>query len=518
MAGSDRVTRQDRRLSIAGQMRWIVVILLALVLGMLGIVVVEVHGIRVDLRRVAEERREAELAQALVLDVRGFQRVVRLRATSDVPADATLGARDQVGHIEEAIATLDRLSAPSQDDPSERSHEAAETRTRAELRDLLQRARIATATGEVSAPEWAEHAATMCRIAESLAMEIGREAHAASLDLDARGGSLMRLVGLLAIGAVSLLIAICLYVQRRVVQPLRELREGARHIGRGRLDHPLAEVGGAEIVDLGREIKAMARQLASHNEDLAARVEQRTRELIRTARFADLGALAAGLAHEINTPLASISACAEGLLRRGAKSRRLDDAEREYLETIGQEAERVHEIAARLLEIGRSDSPALGPVDVAAAIRAAVTLSRHRFEGASVRLVAEIQSELPEIVSNPQELRQVLLNLLNNALDVSSPGKRVRVCAERIGSEVVVDVDDEGPGVPPDLVDRVFEPFFTTKAVGQGTGLGLAIVQRIVERHGGHIEIVDRKPGARFRVRFAVAEDDQSARSTASRL
>lgn len=510
--------RADRRLSIVGQMRWIVALLIAILLGILGTVVFEVHGIRVDLRRVAEERREAELAQALVLDTRGFERVVHLRASVRASADEGLGAADQLGHIDGALAALERMADAPQDDPSLASHQATEARTRAQLRDLLQRARKATETGEVDTSEWRAHALSMRRFAEALALEVGREAHAASVDLDTRGGSLMRLVGLLAAGALLLLFAICTYISRGVVRPLLALREGAKLIGRGQLEHPLTEAGGAEVRDLSREIKAMARQLASHHRELTDRVEQRTRELIRTARFADLGAVAAGLAHEINTPLASISACAEGLLRRAGNGAPMPAGERDYLETIAQEADRVRDIAARLLEVGRVDASVLGPVDVADAVRAAVTLSRHRFASRGVDLEVDVEVELPSVRSNPQELRQILLNLLNNALDASPPSSRVVVRAQRVGAEVVIDVDDEGSGVSAELVDRVFEPFYTTKEVGHGTGLGLAIVQRILEQQGGHIEVSDRAPGARFRVRLPVMGDDQSPRPAASLL
>ena len=167
----------------------------------------------------------------------------------------------------------------------------------------------------------------------------------------------------------------------------------------------------------------------------------------------------------------------------------------------------MREITTRLLEIARSDSDQLGPVDLSDAVQAVVTLVRHRFAQAGVTLRVDSAPDLPRVRSNQQELRQILLNLLSNALDASPARGVVTVRLSRLGSDVVLDVDDAGAGVPPDLVDKIFDPFFTTKRAGQGTGLGLTIVQRILERHGGHVEVAQLEPGARFRVRLPIAAD-----------
>jgi len=491
------------RLSIGAQFRVVVGLLATILLGICGVVILEVHAIRVDLRRAGEERREAELARALLLDIRGFERVVKLRAMTQSAAEVDLARDDQVAHLRGARAALAELGNPPSDDPSTASHTETEDQKRRALDNLLAAA-IAVTSEKCAGAEWLQPAQEMRRLAEGLEHEVSREAHDASLDLDQHGGDLMRLVSVLALAGLLLLLSVCAWIARGLVQPLRDLAEATRAIGRGQLDHALPSRGGAEIGDLGREITAMAQELDSHQRELQERVEQRTRELVRSARLADLGTVAAGMAHEINNPLASIVACADGLQRRLAQGQVDAEEQRDYLQTIAQEADRVRDITVRLLEIARPDGRELGPVDVGEAIRASVTLVRHRFAEKKVTLATECDPDLPFVHGNGQELRQVLLNLLNNALDAAPPGSSVVVRAHRVGSEVLLDVDDRGRGIPPDLLDRIFDPFVSSKEVGQGTGLGLAIVQSIVERHRGHVEVSALLPGTRFRVRLPV--------------
>ena len=492
--------------SIGAKFRAVVIVLATILLGICGLVVFEASLIRKDMRRASEERREADQARALQLDLEGFERVVGLRAEQRSDAASELGALDQLGHLDGALRSLAAL-APPHDDPSESEHEADEARHRGLLVTLLHDTRAGISAGTGTPAQWRERAAEMLRHARDLHDEVLQAAHSANVDLDLRSGQLIRFVSVLAVVALFVLIGVCVYVSRGLVRPLRALADGTRRIGHGELAHPLPSTGGAEIVELSREIRAMADALAANRRDLEARVEQRTRELVRSARLADVGAVAAGLAHEINTPLASIVACADWLQRRLGQGRADPTQQREYLQIIGQEAERVREMTARLLEIARPATSELRAVDAAEAVRSATMLSRHRFAQRGVTLRAEPASVLPAVRSNAAELAQVLLNLLNNALDASPAGGVVTVGLQRSGSELLLDVDDQGPGVSPEVSDKIFDPFFTTKDPGHGTGLGLAIVQGILERQGGHIELIALRPGARFRVRLPIATD-----------
>ena len=305
-------------MSIATKFRIVVGVLAAILIGICAVVVVQVSGIRVDLRRVGEERREAEQARATLLDIEGFQRWVKQRTSSGAMPDASV-VGDQLAHLDGALRAFGAMVDEPHDDPSRQVHEQTEEAGRRRLLALLQEARAAVVAGGGAGQEWVERAADMCALARALLEEMAQEAHVASLDLDQRGGAAQRVVAALAAVALVVLFAVCMFVVRGIVRPLRELAAGTRAIGRGQSHVDLPMRGGAEVVDLSREITAMADQLESHQRELQERVEQRTRELVRSARLADLGAVAAGLAHEINNPLASIVACADGLQLRLAR-------------------------------------------------------------------------------------------------------------------------------------------------------------------------------------------------------
>jgi signal transduction histidine kinase len=253
----------------------------------------------------------------------------------------------------------------------------------------------------------------------------------------------------------------------------------------------------------------MAAELEAMRTDLERRVRERTREFVRAARLAGLGTLAAGVAHEINNPLASIASCAEGLEQRLRGNTLERDEALEYLQIIASEAYRAHEITSRLLEFARAEPGEKGPCDLAALARELELLLHHRMRRAGVELELACSQELPPVMGNASELKQVLLNLLENALDASPRGGRVRLECGVGPDGVELVVSDQGAGIPEADLDRVFDPFFTTKAPGEGTGLGLAIVHRIVADHGGRVEVGGGEGGrgARFRALLPAARE-----------
>jgi signal transduction histidine kinase len=238
-------------------------------------------------------------------------------------------------------------------------------------------------------------------------------------------------------------------------------------------------------------------------EELEERVERRTRDFVRAARLAGLGTMAAGIAHEINNPLASIASCAEGLERK-LRAGRLEPAqELEYLQIIAREAYRAHEITSRLLEFARGEGTLRVPVSLPDLLREIEVLLDHRLRARGLSLNVRCDGDMPVLEGDPGECKQVLLNLIHNAIDASPQGGSIELVCRRDDGGVVLEVEDQGPGVPAADVDRIFDPFFTTKQPGKGTGLGLAIVHRIVEAHGGTVEVSrSRSGGALFRVRI----------------
>lgn len=236
-------------------------------------------------------------------------------------------------------------------------------------------------------------------------------------------------------------------------------------------------------------------ELRSLREQLDAQAQLLGRLALRSEKLAVVGSLAAGLAHEIGTPLNVISATAEYLLLdqpgEGGCARELA--------AIVDETERIGGLVRQLLTFARETPSANVPVRLDDVVTRAVSLVRIPLEKKGVRLEADLPDDLPSVMGDPDGLHQVLVNVLLNAAAAVPENGRIRIVgARRPGAEpeAVLEVHDDGPGVPPELRERVFDPFFTTRP--EGTGLGLAVCARIVQSHRGDLHI-DSSPlgGAR---------------------
>jgi two-component system NtrC family sensor kinase len=235
------------------------------------------------------------------------------------------------------------------------------------------------------------------------------------------------------------------------------------------------------------------------------RAKQLERQMLLTERLTTAGRLAAGVAHELNNPLATIAGCAESLqsrLKEGglAASPELADFPR-YLGLIEEEAFRCKEITGSLLQFVREPGSRRTATDVNALVLKTVELLSHQSRFADSDIVTDLDPALPAVVVNEGQLRQVFLGIAANGLEAMEGRGRLTIRSRCAKEEVHIEVEDEGPGIPEDIAGRVFDPFFTTKPPGQGTGLGLAIAQGIVADHGGRIEL--RAPatgGTMFRV------------------
>jgi PAS domain S-box-containing protein len=209
--------------------------------------------------------------------------------------------------------------------------------------------------------------------------------------------------------------------------------------------------------------------------------------LIQSQKMEALGQLAAGVAHEINTPLGIILGYAQLLARESAE----DDPTREDLSVIERQCKSCQKIVSDLLNFSRRTESVRGPLDLNACVAEVVAVMDHTFEMHQVRLDRRLSPDLPVMAGDRSQLRQVVMNLLNNARDAAGNGGRVRVetrhDADAQGLELIV--RDTGPGIPVDRMARIFDPFFTTKPADQGTGLGLSVTFGIVEAHGGRITV-----------------------------
>jgi signal transduction histidine kinase len=242
-----------------------------------------------------------------------------------------------------------------------------------------------------------------------------------------------------------------------------------------------------------------------------SQLKEQQEQLFQTSRLADVGLLSAGVAHEINTPLASIGLRAESLLKHVQDPRLVAiDAFKNfprYLETIKTEIFRCKKIIAALLEFSRSRKREVRELDVNSLAEKAGDLLGHQMKIKQVVFELKLESRLPCIQADEGQISQALIVLLMNALDATPPRGHVTLeTAKEGGGTVRITVADEGTGIPPENMDRIFNPFFTTKPTGKGTGLGLAICHGVVSSHGGEIRVeseVDR--GSRFSLLLPVS-------------
>ncbi len=231
-------------------------------------------------------------------------------------------------------------------------------------------------------------------------------------------------------------------------------------------------------------------------------LRQLERHVAHKDRLSSIGTLASGVAHEVGNPLTGILMVAKNL----ATDPGADDAA-ERLGIIVDEAQRIHGIVQSLLTFSRRDETPveLQAIPVAGVVRNAAELAKLETEGCQINL--DLSVDAPALAS-PDGLTQVLVNLLNNARQACSAGATVYVRTRVARGTVLIDVDDEGPGIPEELSARVFEPFFTTKPDGQGTGLGLSVSRQIVERFGGSLSYEPRRSGgSRFTVTLQAHEN-----------
>jgi len=304
-------------------------------------------------------------------------------------------------------------------------------------------------------------------------------------------------------GALALALALLIgsVLASRLTRPLTALADRADAIASAdpaalRAGEPPRVDGPGEIGVLAQRIEEMAQRIAERAELQAA--------LARGDRLATVGVMSASVAHEINNPLTTVL----GYARLLVEDKPADHADRPGLELIAEEAERMKAIVSGLLDYARVEKETAGPTDVVAVLRHVAALVLPQLRRARVRLELDLPGSdagLPPVAADPHALQQVLVNLVQNAAQAMQPdggAVTARASAQPGGVAVMVEVIDEGPGVPAHERARIFDPFYTTKEAGVGTGLGLAVCKHLVATFGGTIDVADGPDGrgARFRV------------------
>jgi two-component system, NtrC family, sensor kinase len=225
-------------------------------------------------------------------------------------------------------------------------------------------------------------------------------------------------------------------------------------------------------------------------------------QLIQTEKLTSLGLLAAGVAHEVNTPLAVIS----NYIQMLAKQIPADDPRQKTIERIVKQTFRASEIVNNLLNFSRTGAAELIEINMNSVLEETLTLVQHPFRTAHVNVIKNYTDKLPSVLGSSTRLQQVFLNLFMNARDAMPSGGMLEVRTGAHNGSVEVEVSDTGSGIPPENLNRIFDPFFTTKATGRGTGLGLSVSYGIIKEHAGKVDVRSTPgKGTSFRLEFPVA-------------
>ncbi|QDS96245.1 Sensor protein ZraS [Roseimaritima multifibrata] len=313
-----------------------------------------------------------------------------------------------------------------------------------------------------------------------------------------------------------------------IMQPFQNLLEGCRLVACGHFDHTIELGTGDELDELGQAMNGMTERFRSTRDGLNSQVRQRTREVIQREQLASVGFLAAGVAHEINNPLASIAWSAEALESRlhdvlhsttdeCTIMREEAEALKKNLTRIQDEAFRCKGITERLLDFSRMSNVTVAPTDLGELVSEVVsmvgTLGQYRCKSIRIECPETVIAEI-----NAQEIRQVILNLLTNALESVPSDGLVIAKVEATNSQASVSVTDNGCGMSDEVCENLFEPFFTRRQDGRGTGLGLSITHRIISKHGGVITAHSDGEGHGSRLEFSLPINTMEPNHVASQV
>jgi len=307
-------------------------------------------------------------------------------------------------------------------------------------------------------------------------------------------GSLSGALALLYLAAV---LGVALPLVNQVVRrPVRQITSAMRDVQAGDLTVQVERCGTREIDAVVDGFNQMVERLRHGR---AAEETARRLEMERVQQLATVGEIAAGLAHEVRNPISGVKAVLEILVRDTT-----DEERRGVLRDAANELMRIDRILRELLQYARPKKPVPGPFDLNALVRDAAAFTQRGTGPGAASIVSEVDPALPPAHGDPDQIRQVLVNLLLNAQQAAGTGGGVHVTTGQRDGAAWCRVRDTGPGVPVDRAETVFRPFATTKA--RGSGLGLSISRRIMELHGGAL-VLDNpgQPGASFTFTLALA-------------
>jgi two-component system NtrC family sensor kinase len=308
-------------------------------------------------------------------------------------------------------------------------------------------------------------------------------------------------------------VTIGISINRYVTRPVRELVTGTRRVAEGDLDYSISVKGEDEIAKLASSFSQMTQDLKKADEELLEwgktleqKVRERTEELrktenqlIQSDKVASLGKLAAGVAHEINSPLTGILTYSSLLLQ----DKKDDDPDKEDLEVIVNETNRCKKIVKGLLDYARQTEPRKTLSDINEVADKSVDLISHQASLQNVKIEKKLQPDLPKIMIDVGQIQQVFINILLNAIEAMPQGGTLTMSSGMDDQMVALRFADTGIGIPEEILPKILDPFFTTKVQGRGTGLGLSVSYGIIERHRGKLEVKSKVgEGSTFTVKL----------------
>jgi two-component system, NtrC family, sensor kinase len=333
------------------------------------------------------------------------------------------------------------------------------------------------------------------------AFVLARQGYATFATIEQRRNRILTTTSLLII-LLSLLVLIL--VRGSVTRPINELIRRIKEMAQGQREQSIETKGRDEVASLAREFNLMCQRLQESHARLVDEQQEKLKlehELRHSERLASVGRLAAGLAHEIGTPLSIIGGRSEYLLRRPRSAEELKD----NLSVIRSQSDRIAAIVRQLLEFSRRREPVFQPIDLAVLLDNVKYLLAHQLQEKDIRVEMAGLSALPKISADPELLQQIFINLYSNSLHALGLGGVIKIAGKITDRGLTkasppasdwlrISFEDNGAGIAPEHIGRVFDPFFTTKDVGEGIGLGLSVSYGIIQEHGGDIH-VESEPG-----------------------
>jgi signal transduction histidine kinase len=307
---------------------------------------------------------------------------------------------------------------------------------------------------------------------------------------------LINTFALVALPVAAVFAALLAYILiKQILAPIRRLALETGPSGR--------EASGDEVKTLSRQVYSLIENVDQAQSEL----ERSQEHLLQSGKWAMVGKLAAGVAHSIRNPLTSVNMRLFSLKRSLAMS----PSQKEDFEVISEEIRHLDAIVRNFLEFSRPPKLKMQRISPSDVVDGAVELLRYRLESYGVEVRLQRDGKLPEILGDPDQLKEVLANLLVNAYEVMVSGGIITIREEQrldpaLGQTVIIRVSDTGPGISESVRDQVFQPFFSTKE--EGTGLGLSIATRIIEDHGGRLDLeANETEGATFVITLPLKED-----------